>query len=288
MASLVDRINMGLASLAKEPLAEKEIFNFLGFLTAGHYYDKSPTVLTSPDQSGNFGPAARLMGEPRFMEIIHALSHSTEHTGHVLLAGEDDRWAPPPERVVELQQAIIAIGALGQKIAYLAGNTEISLGELKWNLRSHMAGHTGLLKVFRRGASAGPISLAAVSKDTNMLLAASFVLLGDSITDVALELAVKSTNPVGRLTNANFHNAMFAVDRQLFQPSFITPLLAHNGGVVGTMSQGNTSYPVAAVKHSRGTTGAAAAGQAAAQAAGAGGRGRGGAGRGGQHGPAVS
>ena len=50
MNSLLDRIGAVSASLHKAPLKENEIYNFLGFWAACHYYDKSPSVLVSPQE----------------------------------------------------------------------------------------------------------------------------------------------------------------------------------------------------------------------------------------------
>ena len=61
-----------------ESLKENEIYNFLSFLCASHYYDQSPSVLTSADQQGNFGPAAHIISCERYLKILRSLSHRTE------------------------------------------------------------------------------------------------------------------------------------------------------------------------------------------------------------------
>jgi hypothetical protein len=113
-------------------LRDNEINNFFEFVCACHYYGMSPTVLTSKDQAGNFGPP-RIMSLTRFEQILKALSHD------VVTGMGAEEWITPSDRLQPFNIALDSMCLQFQHIGFVRGKSIISADDEKLRHRIAMA-----------------------------------------------------------------------------------------------------------------------------------------------------
>ena len=151
LLSLKDRMDHELLAMDKERLAENELFNFLEFVIACHYYGKSPSILadSSYHQVDNFGKP-RLLSLKRLEELLKALSYmKISHSDH------EDKWTSEDKLLQSLRTSFTSLSTQMQRIAYSPGNTIISLDDDKLRHRGTEASALNVSRSFQKGLNKG-------------------------------------------------------------------------------------------------------------------------------------
>jgi hypothetical protein len=221
-------------STIDNPVSGADLINFIRTLATLSFYRVTPTNLFKLNRSRAY-PLGQQCNQASFKKILKSLNSQREQSAEYL------SWNSRIAADEGIRRTERAFTQASSRIAYIPGQTIVSLDDDQYRLRSALSEAMGFSRINNPKKAFGIVSTNAVSLVSSMVIGMRLIGKGESFDDV-VRVILMWMQGVDLASQVRVPDTLICLDRGYLGPSLIEFLLNAGFSLLGTHKRVN-SYP---------------------------------------------